>query len=83
MPSRILVEPAPCRGSWNMAVDEVLLEASAADGSCSLRIYEWDDRPFRWAAFKTPLIPPWKSGSPVCPRSDGSPAAGRFFIITK
>ncbi len=42
MSSRVLIEPAPCSGSWNMAVDEVLLEASAANGSSALRIYEWD-----------------------------------------
>jgi len=42
MASRVIVEPAPGSGSWNMAVDEVLLEAAAADGSCTLRIYEWD-----------------------------------------
>lgn len=42
MGSRILIEPAPCSGSWNMAVDEVLLEAAAARAECSLRIYEWD-----------------------------------------
>ena len=42
MASRVIVEPAPCSGSWNMAVDEVLLEAAAANGSCTLRIYEWE-----------------------------------------
>jgi lipoate-protein ligase A len=42
MGSRVLVEPLPCSGSWNMAVDEVLLEASAVSGSSALRIYEWD-----------------------------------------
>lgn len=40
MSSRILIESVPCSGSWNMAVDEVLLEA-ATEGICSLRIYEW------------------------------------------
>jgi lipoyl(octanoyl) transferase len=42
MTSRVIVEPAPCSGSGNMAVDEVLLEAAAAGESCSLRIYGWN-----------------------------------------
>ncbi len=35
----ILDEPAP--GTWNMAVDEVLLEAAARIGRTSLRFYFW------------------------------------------
>jgi len=42
MPCRILIEPAPRRGSWNMAVDEVLLEAALERGECRLRIYQWE-----------------------------------------
>lgn len=42
MTSRVIVESVPCSGCWNMAVDEVLLDAAAAGTSCTLRIYEWD-----------------------------------------
>lgn len=35
----ILDEPAP--GPWNMAVDEALLEAAAAGGQATLRLYQW------------------------------------------
>jgi lipoate-protein ligase A len=31
----------PAAGAWNMAVDEALLEAAAAEGQCTLRFYQW------------------------------------------
>ncbi|KAA0137781.1 lipoate--protein ligase family protein [Gimesia chilikensis] len=39
---RMLNEPAPQPGSWNMAVDESLLESAVSDQVCSLRWYRWD-----------------------------------------
>ncbi|WP_145456102.1 biotin/lipoate A/B protein ligase family protein [Gimesia panareensis] len=39
---RLLIESAPQTGSWNMAVDESLLESAVADQVCSLRWYRWD-----------------------------------------
>jgi len=39
---RLLIEPAPQPGSWNMAVDESLLESAVSDQVCSLRWYRWD-----------------------------------------
>ena len=36
----LLLDP-PGDGAWNMAVDETLLEAAAAEGLCSLRFYQW------------------------------------------
>jgi lipoate-protein ligase A len=37
---RLLLDP-PADGAWNMAVDETLLEAAAAEGRCTLRFYQW------------------------------------------
>jgi lipoate-protein ligase A len=37
---RLLIDP-PASGSWNMAVDETLLELAAAEGQCTLRFYQW------------------------------------------
>jgi lipoate-protein ligase A len=37
-----LMLDAAAPGAWNMALDEALLEASAADGTAFLRIYAWD-----------------------------------------
>lgn len=39
---RLIIEPAPLSGSWNMAVDEALLESAAENELCSLRWYRWD-----------------------------------------
>ena len=36
----LLLDP-PAAGAWNMAVDETLLEAAAAEGQCTLRFYQW------------------------------------------
>ena len=39
---RLLIDP-PGAGAWNMAVDEMLLEWSAAQGGCCLRLYRWQE----------------------------------------
>jgi len=36
----LLIDP-PASGSWNMAVDEVLLGAVAKSGTSALRFYQW------------------------------------------
>lgn len=38
---RLIVDP-PASGAWNMAVDEVLLEAALL-GTCSVRCYQWSE----------------------------------------
>jgi lipoyl(octanoyl) transferase len=37
------MEPASLAGSWNMAVDETLLESAVSQEICSLRWYRWKD----------------------------------------
>lgn len=40
---RLLLHPTPARGAWNMAVDEVLLEAcGTGDSLPTLRLYAWE-----------------------------------------
>ncbi|HYW79643.1 MAG TPA: biotin/lipoate A/B protein ligase family protein [Thermoguttaceae bacterium] len=39
---RLLIHP-PGAGAWNMAVDEVLLDWSAAEGACCWRFYQWEE----------------------------------------
>lgn len=68
MSSRAIVEPAPCSGSWNMAVDEVLLEAAAAGESCSLRIYEWDQATVSLGYFQSADDPSLESRFPHLPK---------------
>jgi lipoate-protein ligase A len=42
MDTRLLIDP-PAAGAWNMAVDEMLLESAAHDGSATLRFYRWSE----------------------------------------
>jgi lipoate-protein ligase A len=37
----VFIDPAPNRGDWNMAVDELLLTAAVERGQCSVRLYRW------------------------------------------
>jgi len=39
---RLLIDP-PASGAWNMAVDELLMEWSAATGGCCWRFYRWQE----------------------------------------
>ena len=68
MTSRVIVEPTPCSGSWNMAVDEVLLEAAAAGQSCTLRIYEWDQATVSLGYFQSADDPSLESRFPQLPK---------------
>jgi len=42
VPCRLLIDP-PASGAWNMAVDEVLLQWSAARDRCCWRFYRWQE----------------------------------------
>jgi lipoyl(octanoyl) transferase len=39
--TRLIIEPVPTAGDWNMAVDETLLESALGNGRTSVRIYRW------------------------------------------
>ncbi|NQU22888.1 MAG: lipoate--protein ligase family protein [Candidatus Nealsonbacteria bacterium] len=39
---QLIIDP-PCSGVWNMAVDEALLEWSAATRGCCWRFYRWEE----------------------------------------
>ena len=38
---RVLLDPAPGSGAWNMAVDELLLEAAVENSEIAVRWYRW------------------------------------------
>jgi lipoate-protein ligase A len=40
-PCRVIVDPIPGSGAWNMAVDEALLESAVAGAACATRWYRW------------------------------------------
>ncbi len=68
MPNRVMVEPSPCSGSWNMSVDEVLLDAAAAGGACTLRIYDWEQATVSLGYFQSADDPSLKSRFPQLPK---------------
>jgi len=37
----LIIDPAPCAGSWNMAVDEHLFESLGGGGETVVRFYRW------------------------------------------
>ena len=39
---RVVVDPEPMSGAWNMAVDEALLESAVSGGAPTVRFYRWD-----------------------------------------
>jgi lipoate-protein ligase A len=39
---RVIIDPLPGSGQWNMAVDEALLESAVAGGGCTTRWYRWN-----------------------------------------
>ena len=42
-PIQLVCEVQPAAGSWNMAVDEALLEAAVASGIATVRLYRWQN----------------------------------------
>jgi lipoate-protein ligase A len=40
---RLIIDPEPKSGPWNMAVDEALLTSAVVHGRCTVRIYGWNE----------------------------------------
>jgi lipoyl(octanoyl) transferase len=76
-PIRVIVEPEPASGAWNMAVDEVLLESALRGGICTLRWYRWREPTLSLGYFQStddPLIDDRFTGLPVVRRLSGGGA---------
>src|SRR5690606_18263998 len=56
-PIRVIIEPEPAGGAWNMAVDEVLLESALRHGICTLRWYRWREPTLSLGYFQSPDDP--------------------------
>ena len=59
---RVLIDPEPNSGAWNMAVDEALLESAVGQGVCSVRVYEWAEPTVSLGYFQ-PHKPPGDEGA--------------------
>ena len=80
----LLLDP-PGLGAWNMAVDEALLEAAAAEGQCTLRFYQWSEPTLSLGYFQT-YADRWQhdasSHSAVVRRSSGGGAIMHDIELT-
>ncbi len=83
-PFLLLLDP-PAPGPWNMAVDEALLEAAAAEGQCTLRFYQWSEPTLSLGYFQT-YADRWQhqpsSHSAVVRRSSGGGAIMHDLELT-
>jgi lipoate-protein ligase A len=53
-PCRLIVDPLPGSGEWNMAVDEALLESAVAGRACTTRWYRWNQATLSIGYFQRP-----------------------------
>jgi lipoyl(octanoyl) transferase len=58
---------SPGDGAWNMAVDEALMEAAAAEGVAALRFYEWAEPTLSLGYFQAAADRRLHSPSLACP----------------
>ncbi len=73
---RLVIDP-PAAGDWNMAVDEVLLEAAARGDGAALRLYAWDVPTLSLGYFQQAADRAQHAASQSCPlvrRSSGGGA---------
>ena len=73
---RIIHDPPAC-GTWNMAVDEMLLEAVAKSGEPTLRFYQWSEPTLSLGYFQAVADRALHEASVACPvvrRSTGGGA---------
>jgi len=63
---RLIIDP-PCSGVWNMAVDEALLEWSAAVQGCCWRFYRWEEPTLSLGYFQQYDDRAGHAGSRDCP----------------
>jgi lipoate-protein ligase A len=81
---RLLLDP-PAAGAWNMAVDETLLEAAAAEGLCTLRFYQWAEPTLSlgyFQAYADRALHQASSGCAAVRRTSGGGAIMHDFDLT-
>jgi lipoyl(octanoyl) transferase len=74
---RVLIEPEPRSGVWNMALDEALLEAARERGVCTVRWYRWERATVSLGYFQDAdaiAAQPELAGCPVVRRLSGGGA---------
>ncbi len=78
----VIVEQIPNYGTWNMAVDEALLNAASADGQCWLRWYRWSAPTISLGYFQSESVPDEYANLPVVKRLSGGGAILHHHELT-
>lgn len=81
----VFSDPEPNRGDWNMAVDELLLEAAVERGQCSVRLYRWAEPTISLGYFQRPDDVPETlraAGLPIVRRPSGGGAILHHHELT-
>src|SRR5687767_6703039 len=73
--ARLIIDP-PAEGSWNMAVDEALLESAADSGEITLRFYEWSRATLSLGYFQSHAERSGHTASLACPMVRRSTGGG-------
>ena len=73
--ARLIIDP-PAEGSWNMAVDEALLESAADSGEITLRFYEWSPATLSLGYFQSHEERSGHTASLACPMVRRSTGGG-------
>jgi len=84
-PCRVIIDPLPACGQWNMAVDEALLESAVAGTGGTTRWYRWDRATLSLGYFQPPeeaLREPRFAGLPVVRRLTGGGAIVHHHELT-
>ncbi|MBI3864060.1 MAG: lipoate--protein ligase [Planctomycetia bacterium] len=82
---RIIVDPVPADGAWNMAVDAVLLESAVEGGTCTVRWYQWNCATLSLGYFQSPdvaLRNDRLAGLPIVRRLSGGGAIVHHHELT-
>jgi lipoate-protein ligase A len=80
---RLIVEPVPRSGDWNMALDRVLLDAAVLRGDATLRWYSWEQATLSLGYFQSAASvgPEWRD-RPVVQRPSGGGAIVHHHDLT-
>ena len=81
---RVIVDPAPSSGAWNMAVDETLLDSAVA-GVGTVRWYRWEQATLSLGYFQSPaeaLGDPKLRDLPIVRRLSGGGAVVHHHELT-
>jgi lipoate-protein ligase A len=84
-PCRVIIDPLPGSGRWNMAVDEALLESAVAGGGGTTRWYRWEEATLSLGYFQPPqdaLRDRRFAGLPVVRRLTGGGAIVHQYELT-